>query len=249
MPDCSKLKLMLLVWNRTLWLAYIVLAFYSFPDSQKLLDDGYSRDGDKLYIPLVLCQPNSIDVEGDTVTIDASEGTNCHNLDYLVNSAGTSLIFSGVAFLLFLLVDSLSRCKKGPLNRSTAAGMGLFLIFILIQTAVSAWALAAECKFWTDYFEKLYEAAGYGETYGISEVSTYGNQTLLFTTGIIGIVSAFFLLLDACISIRTTRAEEKEMPVTAANFTPASEKTSIDASGASVASGAADEASWNTPKW
>lgn len=52
-----KLKLILTTLTRLVGVAYIVIAGFSIPESLKLLEESYTKEGDTLYVPLLVCEP------------------------------------------------------------------------------------------------------------------------------------------------------------------------------------------------
>jgi hypothetical protein len=119
-------------------LGYSIIAIFGFLEARHLLGKDYIYNDDTLFVPLVLCVPASIEIDGEIIAYDTGDGVEkCRQLDYLINAAAASLLFSFFASLLFFLVDLMARYQRGPFNRSSAAGMGLFLVFILLQASIS----------------------------------------------------------------------------------------------------------------
>jgi hypothetical protein len=58
----------LVISTRLVTLGYVALAIYAFIESRELLQDdasgGYTIDGSTLYIPLRLCVPATLEIEG-----------------------------------------------------------------------------------------------------------------------------------------------------------------------------------------
>jgi len=127
--------------------------------------------------------------------------SNCHTLQFLVQAVVLSLIFGMAAMVVFFLFDLLSSRKIGPLGKSSVLGMGLFLIFILVQSAICTWALARESHFWSSYYSNLYQELGYNDAYGVSTVKTYGNTTLLFAAGAVAVFASFLLFVEAIVKV------------------------------------------------
>jgi len=143
---------------------------------------------------------SEIQIEGSTLVFNSTEVSDagsCHNLQYLVQLVISSLALSIAAMVVFFIFDFFASRKIGPFGKSSVLGMGLFLIFILVQSAICTYALASECLFWTKYFTQIYSASGYDDAYGINSIRTYGNSTLLFATGGIAVLASFLLLLEA----------------------------------------------------
>jgi len=146
--------------SRFVMVAYAVLAVFSYREARKLLKNSVDLtvvlDDDKMLFPLVLCFPYAVKIGEEIFTAD-DEGVQCQALNFLINACAASLIFSVIAAILFVFIDVLARYKKGPFNLSTAAGMGLFLTFILIQTGISTYALVRQVDMWIDYFRNVVE--------------------------------------------------------------------------------------------
>jgi hypothetical protein len=57
-----------MISTRLVTLGYVALAIYAFIESRELLQDdasgGYTIDGSTLYIPLRLCVPATLEIEG-----------------------------------------------------------------------------------------------------------------------------------------------------------------------------------------
>lgn len=101
------------------------------------------------------------------------------------------------ATVFFFVFGLMAKCHKGPFNQSSVLGMGLFLIFILVQTAAATWALAKEADSWKNYFQTLLQS---DPSYGINQVSVYGSAIMLQATGGVAIGAAACLLLDSVVS-------------------------------------------------
>lgn len=192
--------------TRVLCLGYVVMAGFGFIEARQLLSGTYELRGSTLYIPLEICQPSSISVDGNTISTDATDVGRCQTLDYLVNACAISLVFSAVAVLIYMVVDGLLRIGRGPFGKATVAGMGLFLLFILIQTTVCIYALWSQARFWTDYFNDVYDALDSANNYGIDNVTTHGNSLILLVVGILAVVVAGAVLIDSIVMLRSANA-------------------------------------------
>jgi hypothetical protein len=196
----------LMVSTRLVTLSYVVLAIYAFIESRELLredgsgdSNGYNAEGATLYIPLVLCIPANIQIQinGQIFSVDLSEATyECRQMDYLINACASSLIFSIVGGLLYLLIDCMARYGKGSFNMSAANGMGLFFIFILTQAGIGIGALVEQTSYWVDYFQIVIDGLA-DEDIGINNVESYANKQVLRAASIVAFGTAFFILLDA----------------------------------------------------
>lgn len=108
-----------------------------------------------------------------------------------------SLAFGMAAMVVFFVFDLLATKKIGPYRKSTVLGMGLFLIFILVQSTICTLALARECLYWLRYFNRIYQDAGFDDAYDIDTIKTYGNSTLLFATSGVASLAGLLLLFEA----------------------------------------------------
>jgi hypothetical protein len=178
-------------------LGYSIIAIFGFRETRQLIGEDYRLQDDTLFVPLVLCVPASIEVDGTTVAYDASDGEKCRQLDYLINAAAASLLFSILASILFLLVDLMARYKRGPFNMSSAAGMGLFLVFILLQAGISTGALVEQVNFWVQYFQHVVDVSD-GQ-FGYDKVESYAKKSILITTAIWAFFCSFFIFVDAIV--------------------------------------------------
>jgi hypothetical protein len=207
--------MLLLTLTRLIVLGYIALAVFSLLEVRQLLNGsdndggGYSlesEDGGTFRVPLLLCIPSKlILVEGDRSTIiistaSTTAASDCRELDYLVNACASSLLLSAVAALFWFVCDMTARCRRrsdgsglGPLNKHTAAGMGLFLIFMLLQAGVSTGALVGQTKELVRSYESLLDqfrsapppeaaAAGSSNSTTTTTTTTGGSETESATT-------------------------------------------------------------------
>lgn len=58
---CCKIpfKAILVGLTRLVGLAYVVIAGFAIPESLKLLEESYKKEGKTLYVPLLVCEPVS----------------------------------------------------------------------------------------------------------------------------------------------------------------------------------------------
>ena len=245
------LRLLPLLISRTMCAGFAVIAALSIPEARQLLKGSYEQQGDVLYIPLTICEPSGIMLNGEYVSLDSEntvevdEGVedvdpvvenvtttttatdaitsnatsrflhsdefharDCHTLDFLVNACAMSFVFSIGAIAIFFVADMLIR--RGIGVPGAVVGMGLFLVFILLQTAVCTWALVSESRYWTDYFEDIVDDSRFAE-YGIDSVETYGNTWMLMATGAAALACSVLLILEAFVSF-CCRSEQKRGP-------------------------------------
>jgi len=173
---------------------FAVIAAFSIPEVRLLVAENYQQDGDTMYIPLNICMPNDVVLNGKTVDLSAgNETVDCHSLDFLINACAMSFCFSIAAIVVFFMAHMLAR--RGIGSTAAVGGMGLFLVFILLQTAVCTWALTSESNYWIRYFEEVLN--DHFPEMGITHVDTHGNSRLLMATGVAAVASSFFLVLEA----------------------------------------------------
>jgi hypothetical protein len=194
---------MAVVASRVLYFGYAVVAGFALPVMRELLNGAYSLDTSDgtLYVPLVLCTPGSVVVDGTVVSYDASELENCFTLDFLVNACAASLFLSAFATIVYVLIDAMTRCGKGPFKRSSLAGMSLFLTFLLLQTGLCVGAVVKQAEFWENHNRLILDLSNLeivedGQTYQVNDVSTYGNTTFLFAVAIVAFAAAFVAFCD-----------------------------------------------------
>eukprot|EP00542_Grammatophora_oceanica_P019856 CAMPEP_0194047458 /NCGR_PEP_ID=MMETSP0009_2-20130614/24804_1 /TAXON_ID=210454 /ORGANISM="Grammatophora oceanica, Strain CCMP 410" /LENGTH=177 /DNA_ID=CAMNT_0038693089 /DNA_START=293 /DNA_END=826 /DNA_ORIENTATION=+ len=129
-------------------------------------------------------------------------------MEWIVNASAMSLVLSGAAVLVFMVVDLLSRFGKGPFNRSTSGGMGLFLLFIMFQAIVCTWALAEECRYWSNYTKDYLKTLDLDD--GIDTVTTHANEYILWTAGLVGVVTCFLIVVEALVNICCSPKKKEE---------------------------------------
>jgi hypothetical protein len=184
-------------------IGFVVVAGMTIPEAWNLISETtYTKENNTVYVPIETCKPLSILLDSN-ITIDFSDNVtgsinNCHTLKYFINASVASMIFAGVAILMFILFDFISRYFKGIITRSSVLGMSLFLTFILIQTAACSYALYNECKHWEDYYTSRFDELERSE---VDEVRTYANKFFFFLTSILALVSAGLLLLDSILGL------------------------------------------------
>lgn len=203
--------LVAVIVSRVVLVGFAVMAALSIPEARQLLNESYTRDEDTLFIPMKLCNPTGISLDGETITLDAEAGNDCRTLDFLTNACAMSFLFSIMAVGIFVISDCFVR--RGMGSSGTVAGMGMFLIFILLQTAVCTWALVAETRFWVEYFNTILEE--HFQEFGIENVSTHGNSLMLIATGAAAMLSAALLVAEACLSLCYYKKADTETEGTA----------------------------------
>lgn len=189
--------------TRLVTLGYVVLAIYAFIESRQLLQEdgsdesgGYAFDGSTLYVPLVLCVPANLEIQGQIYTVDASDGhSECRQMDYLINACASSLLFSAAGGIVYLFIDCLARYGKGPFNMSSANGMALFFIFILTQAGICTGALVEQTSFWVEYFQLVVDKLDNG----IDNVESYADKRILRSAAVVAFGTALLIFLDAMV--------------------------------------------------
>lgn len=187
---------------------YFVVAFVSFPQARKLLEDNPEIKDGVFYSPLLFC----------VVSAASSTLEDCRTPAFLVNAAAASLFVSAFSTLVFVTLTTL--LEYGKLSRFQWAqkgmvlGISLFLIFIYIQTAISSWALAEETRILVSATSKVLKESGEYERFGLEDVRSHGNGIYLWVSGACAIFAAAGVLIDtvnniACRKPKSTPATPK----------------------------------------
>lgn len=245
------MKAILFFISRFVCVSFLVISGIALPHIWSLTKEDFSRseDGFTVFIPLEMCAPQSIAVEGLALIFDARDSNQCHALVYLIGACAASVIFAGVAMLLFFLFDMMARCECGPITPSAVLGMSVFLAFGLVQAAACCWALYKECGYRQDYFMEMFQKRG---TEGIAEVRTHGNRNWFLATMIAALVTAGFLLLDSilnflCFGRQRKHGKDDEMRINNIGHAPSSEES--QAVSASATTQQADNTANQRPAW
>ena len=178
-------------------IGFLVVAALTIPEAWNLIQDetfAYTQEGSTAWVPLQTCFALDYTSTGNT-NLDETN-TNCHSLEYFINASVASMFFTGVAILLFIVFDIMSRYCTGPISRASVSGMSLFLAFLLIQTAACTYAIYNECQYWVSFYEQQFAALGRND---VEEVRTYANKFLFFLTSIMALACAGLLLIDSVV--------------------------------------------------
>ena len=215
----------LMIISRLVTLGYGALATYAFIESRKLLPDdmdgseGYTIDGSTLYIPLRLCVPATLQLQGQVIyafnNTDTSDGTGtmdnpaCRPMDYLINACAFSLLLSAAAGIVYLFIDCMAR-RNGDMSSSTN-GMALFFSFLLVQAGICTGALVEQTSSWVKYFqEQIIDKLDDNNNIGIDKVQSYANKQILQSAAIAAFGTALLILLDAMIYRCCRQQDNKE---------------------------------------
>jgi len=199
---------------RLVCVAYVVLAGWAIPNAWSLTENEYELKGSTLYVPIQICNPQSITfgvnqtvqfVDAVTAnatasTANASDATTpaCHTMDHLINACVLSIILSMAAMVLFFVFDALSYFKKVRIG--AVMGISLMLVFILVMAAACCYALYEEMDSWETYFQKEFDDMDDSQNeYGIQNVQTHGNKAILAIAFVLALIAAGSLLLDTFI--------------------------------------------------
>lgn len=245
---CKCIFWLFTIWTRLVALEFCAFAFWACWEMRKLLvgddaADAFEIEGDTLKVPLVLCLPTALVIDGAVYTTnsqnDASMGlSNCRSLDYMIFAVAMALLLSGVAVVIYLMVDACGRCgghmdrnrnlgtdkKPRRLASTTSAGMCLLLLFMLVQTSISAGALVEQLNAWVDYVGDIIKNAPVDTHSGtnmtgtnmtnatgameqdmhnpaadIEHVEPLANLWILLVAASSAISAAFWILVDALI--------------------------------------------------
>ncbi len=198
-------------------IGFVVMAALTIPEAWNLIQDetfAYTQEETTVWVPLQTCFALDYTSTGNPNLGDAVANTNCHTLKYFINASVASMFFTGIAILLFLLFDIMSRYCAGPISRASVSGMSLFLAFLLIQTAACTYAIYNECLYWVSFYEEQFAALGRND---VEEIRTYANKFFFFLTSIMAVACAGLLLIDSVVGFcvgptakRNNKANEEE---------------------------------------
>jgi len=193
----SLVRTVITVVTRLICIAFVVFAAFAIPEAWSLNDEGYQVVGSTLYVPIHMCEPQSITVgdpaANNTIVFEDGEEKECHTLEYLINACVASIIFAMGAMIIFFLFDTLARCNKGPVSRASVLGMSFFMTFILVQAAACSYALYNQMDFWETYFQKQFADMKDQE---ITDVKTHGNKNFVFINFVLALTAAGAMLFD-----------------------------------------------------
>jgi hypothetical protein len=169
------------------------LAFFTFLEARDLAaSDGYQYDPSTaiVYVPLELCAPPSVENDGSSFVI--SSDSNCRDMNYLISAPFVCSACSAFACIFFVIMDILARYEKGPFSMSAVAGMGSYLIIILVQAGISTGALVEQSIYWVNYVQQYLDAEGFDAT-----AKPYASTQILLSSAGCAFVTAFLILVDA----------------------------------------------------
>jgi hypothetical protein len=255
--------ILLTVLTRIVCICFLVAAGFSIPQAWRLNESEYTRGGNDnktVSVPIEICDKQSVAVDGQVIIFPGNQNASCHTLEYLINACVASIMFAGVAMLIFFVFDVLARCKAGPVSRSSVLGMSFFMTFILIQAGACCYALYKECKHWEVYFMDRFDEL---ETDQFNNVKTYGNKLYFIVTCFLALGCALLLLLDTLFNCCARDGEKKPKPEPPApESAPEEERVAPAAHSAAASVGqssmdghsfaqdsAIDEESTKTKKW
>jgi len=181
------------VLTRIVAISYAVLAFFTFLEARDLAQsDGYQYDSDTgiVYVPLLLCAPPSVESDGTSFVI--SSDSNCRDMNYLISAPFVCSACSAFACVFFVIMDVLARYEKGPFSMSAVAGMGLYLIIILVQAGISTGALVEQNIYWVNYMQEYLDKEGFDAT-----AKSYASTQILLSSAGCAFVTAFLILVDS----------------------------------------------------
>ncbi len=190
---------------------YAALAFFTFLETRDLVrSDGYQYDEatEIVYVPLLLCAPPSVENDGSSFVI--SSDSNCRDMNYLITAPFVCSACSAIACIFFVLMDILARYERGPFSMSAVAGMGLYLVIILVQAGISTGALVEQNIYWVNYMQEYLDEEGFDAT-----AKSYASTQILLSSAGCAFVTAFLILVDAivyrCNEKRQAKIEAQRM--------------------------------------
>jgi hypothetical protein len=152
----------------------------------------------------------STTAENETATPSTLEDVYCLDHDNsIVWTVIFSLCFSMAAVAIFVLFGTLADYKLGPFNKSSVLGMGLFLIFILTQSAICVWSLVSSTQYWVNFYESRFQS---DPSLGFTDVKVYGSIPLLMATGGLAVGAAAFALTDCWARLCCKPSKDKATP-------------------------------------
>jgi hypothetical protein len=191
-------------------IGFLVVAGLSIPEAWALNRGEYTQRGSTLFIPVNICDPDQIALNGSNITFSPGDDVGkCHTLEYLLNACVASIFFAGGAIILFLVFGLLARNKVGPVSMSSVFGMSLFLTFSLLQCAVCYWALFKECQSREKYVIDQYKKLGSTD---IAHIKTYGDKMWFYIGMILALASAGLLFIDTVLSICCPPSKKPKQP-------------------------------------
>lgn len=120
----------------------------------------------------------------------------------MINACVAGLLFASIASFVFVAIDFMARRNKGPFNMSTAAGMGLFLFFILLQSGIATGALVRQTSVYVDFNQAYLDQMAtlndddyYSNTDFTAE--SYGNIGILTATYVMAFFASGLIVIDA----------------------------------------------------
>ena len=227
--DCNKFTRVCTIITRLFAIGYAVLAFFTFLEARDLArSNEYEYDSVEgiVYVPLLLCAPPSVKSEGSSFII--SSDNNCRGMKYLISAPFVCSACSAFACLFFVIMDILTRYGKGPFSMSAVAGMGLYLVVILVQAGITTGALVEQNIYWVNYMQEYLD----GEKFDATAKSYASTKILLSSTGC-AFATAFLVLADAilyrCNEKRQAAKEAERIAdfIKAANVTPSTPEQAI----------------------
>jgi len=192
-------------FTRLLSLSFIAVALLCLPQYQKMIKAEFISDGEMLYVPLLYCEPDSFTIGTNTWT--AAENTagtgECISKDILVLATTGTLLITILALVIFMIVDLAAR--RNCCKRTLSAGMGLFLIFILLQSGLESLAVSRECMFWEGVYQKIIDSVvnGGDESMTVRTAKTHGDWRFSAATSAIAFILAIFVLIDQIVCLCT----------------------------------------------
>jgi len=192
---------------RLLLLGYGALAVFAFFEIRALLRnsksiDSFQIDHGTLYVPMLLCFPSKLEVDGitliDSINVTSHayvEGVQCRQLDYIMIACASSLLFAAASCVLFVFCDFMARIVCCPFDLNSSSGMAIFVSFMLIQAGISVGALAEQNRFWVQHFKDIVYKLDVG-----LDVESYAHYFFLIGTALSSFGIAFLVIIDATCS-------------------------------------------------
>lgn len=244
-------------FSRLVCIGFLVTAGITIPQIWNLTNGEFttSEDGSTVFIPLEMCTPPSVSIEGNAIIFSGPNVGSCHSLTYMIGSCAAALLFAGTAMLLFFIFETMSTCGCNKhITRSSLFGMSIFLAFSLIQAAASCFALFEECRKREEYFLEMFQDSGRST---ITTVKMQGARVWFFVTMVTALSAAGVLTLESlcslcCSNDDKNKTESSPVPPPPVKPAPAEAPTSEDQSQAVSTSAETQKAAntrSNLPPW
>jgi len=123
----------LVIITRVVSLVYAALPLFCVHEVRGLLNKNYKEVENAYYFPIFQCTSTSFYYDASSAATTC--GTDCNNYSWLINAVAAAVILSTIGTVFFLVVDFMVQRSRESLGKGTTLGMGMLLVFLLIQNA------------------------------------------------------------------------------------------------------------------